>query len=877
MLPHGWNLEAPVIAQTLHGYDQGHRLLARGGDVDDAELALLDRLSDLSGYVPLGTEFERYHTGFACGRYYAFACTWPDRTAIRAGTVLTHTLLVPREALDRVHDLSGLHRFHRRPESAADREPYTVAASLDLNTAPETPPIPSTDRAAAAIALWFGQHDRPVLWVEDVPPDDIVCYLWRLLWPEARERFSFCTFALQVRHLWRRPFGFLALPPAARGSFHERARSSAWWQDGQPAIATLRERAGQAWVRAILEGGAKVTRSMPQFCKDHALASIAEPEFPVFHRFIELDEPARARLTAARARADLLDRLWPDLTPEHPLVRATLRQLLLRQGDAPLEPRPFWELGDFIRRPAVSAFVRADLEFAATLEQTLTNEVRRRLVDATPEGASGMTVLLGPDMDTRIHRAIVEAVQAAFTDMPDEQATYAKARALLLGSVGARAPFLTEAVLAALPPGRRAHTVLQALEAAPEDARAPLTDQVLTAARRLDDVPLVSDLWTALHRPLYALRDATSIVLSSSVVSPERLDPVLAHLGAEDQLEWALRVTERPLAAWAGFRGAGAAKALQLSLSELIERCGTAPNGGHVLVAHLDQLPVDPLHDDELLSAPVAAALASDAAGSPAAKRVADRIAIRLVRRLAGIPWNVEESTAWLRLAVIQRALADADPWTLFSGDGARAWSGDCVPNLARAIGAYVVRELPQTMFWIPNLLARPLEEVWSMSLSRAAGELESILALPPDLDGWTNFAAEVLVAVRRTGCPGAHRLVELAFPVLYHRFVREALDPASRTLLSRFRADGWDVAKSWRHWLLDSWLDRRWPPASFLHCLGGDESLFRRIGHRALRKRSGRELLGRLPGALAGDPILAAQWSEPVARFLADSHAAPD
>ncbi len=86
-----------TIDQAFHGYDQGHRLLAASTTLHPSESTLLDRLSDLSGFLPNGTEIPEYLTMFPCGRFYVFARTWPDHLGTRGGTVLTHSLLVPLE------------------------------------------------------------------------------------------------------------------------------------------------------------------------------------------------------------------------------------------------------------------------------------------------------------------------------------------------------------------------------------------------------------------------------------------------------------------------------------------------------------------------------------------------------------------------------------------------------------------------------------------------------------------------------------------------------------------------------------------------------------------------------------------------------------
>jgi hypothetical protein len=112
---------------------------------------------------------------------------------------------------------------------------------------------------------------------------------------------------------------------------------------------------------------------------------------------------------------------------------------------------------------------------------------------------------------------------------------------------------------------------------------------------------------------------------------------------------------------------------------------------------------------------------------------------------------------------------------------------------------------------------------------------------------------------------------VELTVPVLYHRLERDELAPGPRALLSSslFSWYSWDLAKSWRHWLVDCWLEQRWPPAAFLRCLGEDEALFQRLAHRAAKSGRGRELLFSLPGALAEDVRLAKRWAAPIARVL--------
>jgi hypothetical protein len=614
---------------------------------------------------------------------------------------------------------------------------------------------------------------------------------------------------------------------------------------------------------------------MPQFCEDHALPLPEEPQYAVFRRFLELEAPASSRLTAARARADLLARLWPDLAPTHPLVRTTLRRLLQRQADAPLSPRPFWELSDFVERPAVRGLIEADADFTSALADVVANETRRRLLHTASDGVGELLTLVHRVPDPRLHFAILEALRSAVGSIADTDVADATVRALLQGAAEARDALLVEAVLAALPPARRARPTLQALQMSSTGDRDQLADLVLDAAPKLDDPLLVFDVRTARGEPNRGLHDATNIILATPDAHPERLEPILARLDAEARLAWTLETADARIAAWAGARGAEAAEELRLSLDALLDRCLTTPNGGHVLVSRLASLPASALSDEKLLSPSIAAALASNAATLPLANRLVERIALRVVHCLSAGALDSAQRAIWLHLPILQDALSHTSPWTLFGSGGASAWDRDCLPNLARAIAEHVRADPSTTIVWAANLLSRPLDEAGSTNLARAVEDLASILALPADQEGWLVFAARLLVAVRRTGCSTAHQLVEGTFPVLYPRLVSDKLDSTPRELLGRFRGFSWDLAKSWRHWLLDAWLDHTWPPASFLRCMGDDEALFHRIAHRAGHKWRGRDFLKRLRGALGEDPVLMQRWATPVARAL-DEDASP-
>jgi len=862
-----------LIAQTLHGYDQGHRLLAHGGTLDEDELAQLDRLSDLSGYVPLGTEFDHYYTGFPCGRYYAFACTWPDRAATRAGTVLTHTLLIPRQSVGKIQDLWNV-PGHRRPASAFDRKPYEVPLPVELDSLQASAQMPSLERAAAAIVLWFGQAERPVLWTEEGGAEDVVRYLWSLLWQETRESFSFCTFSLQVRYLRRQPFGFLALPPSAVGSFHDRARSVAWWLEGQLADPTLRERTNQSWVRTILEKGVDATQTMARYCIEHNLPPLEPVAYPVFHRFSELEAPAKLRLTAARSRMDLLERLWPSLDPQHSLVKATLAFVVQHQPDAPMAPRPFWDLIDIVKRPSVTVLVENDSDFAAHLASTITNETQRRIVEA--QDMAGLGELLRAAKHVMLRGAIATAVGRAFALMSNETIRITKGSALLLAAVSARASDLMSTFFLPLSSADRVAISVHALEHVPSEDQSTLADYVLTAAKILDEIAIVIDVWCKLGQPLRALADATAMVLDKPDVRPEPLTRILDRLTPEQRLDWALAVADPRLASWAGKRGSMAATELRLSLPALTERCSGQANANHVLLAYLEGLSMSSVKDEDLFHSAIAAILEKDRE-STGTKRLAETIAPRLVSRAAR-DGDVSDVASWFTLESIQKALANASEWTLFSGyQSARAWEAQCLPNLARVLAMSTRTRRPTSLVWLTHVLGKPLQDAMSTSFSRSIHDLVVLIESPHEIEGWSILAAQLLLAVRRNRGAQSYLLVERIFPVLYPALVQNALDSATTSLLRSVIWRDWDIAKNWRHWLLDVWLGERWPAASFLRCLGDDIALFRRIAYRAWHKEKEKDFVRNLSSAWIHDDALAQQWRGPVNRFLANPDAKTD
>ena len=110
--------EALRVAQALHGYRNGHDLLASSRRLSrEGERALLE-LSDLSGSAARTRGFESYISGYPVpGEHlYAFARTWLADGGARPGSVWTHTLLLTPEQIA-LPNVENLAQWFRRPLS----------------------------------------------------------------------------------------------------------------------------------------------------------------------------------------------------------------------------------------------------------------------------------------------------------------------------------------------------------------------------------------------------------------------------------------------------------------------------------------------------------------------------------------------------------------------------------------------------------------------------------------------------------------------------------------------------------------------------------------------------------------------------------------
>ena len=231
------------VHQLLHGYDEGHRLLASSVELPLKAARTVLALSDVSGPQP-PREFRECITAYPISEseWFALAYTWPAAEMHRPGCVWTHTLLIHIADLAHLRELERLVTLFRRPSLGATNR-TSFAAPVDLllswgrpflashgqlsNAGGEGSDsiLPFSSKLEAAllrqtvVALYgkSAEADAPVLVTAHDPTGyaSALLALWDQQWPRLRRQFSFCTAAALPRVLDGKLLSFQVVPPSS--------------------------------------------------------------------------------------------------------------------------------------------------------------------------------------------------------------------------------------------------------------------------------------------------------------------------------------------------------------------------------------------------------------------------------------------------------------------------------------------------------------------------------------------------------------------------------------------------------------------------------------------------------------------------------------
>lgn len=254
------------VHQVLHGYDDGHRLLAGSVPKDIGAARQLLVLSDASS-PNLPVDHKGYLTGYPLQntKYYAFARTWPAPEMPRPGCVWTHTLLIDLADLAVLKSPIGLLEHFRRPAKRADNglRPYQTPINVSEGRSPSTLFMRPAAIESLLLRL-YGHPAEPVLWASDDDNSEaIILAIWMQQWPRLRRVFRFCTFSSADRGTYQGTFDLQVTPP----SLLSRATQGFVLGDDQASL-----QGAEKWIAAayddIAVGGGQLRQFLWQYGAD---------------------------------------------------------------------------------------------------------------------------------------------------------------------------------------------------------------------------------------------------------------------------------------------------------------------------------------------------------------------------------------------------------------------------------------------------------------------------------------------------------------------------------------------------------------------------------------------------------------------------------
>jgi GTPase-associated protein 1, N-terminal domain type 1 len=219
-MAHAMSGKALRLEQALHGYSDGHRLIASSTKLLGRDAKTILMFSDASGSGDSINE-DGYLTGYPLTEsgYYAFARTWPAPEMPRPGCVWTHTILIEFSDLPNLQSSSSLLAFFRRPTATSEdyARPLEISKSV-LSSGFVSSNEESLRRLLSGI--YCNPHSCVVGALPAIPStlerENCVLAIWDQQWPRLRRSFRFCTLSFSDRSSRDTPFDLQLLPTRLR-------------------------------------------------------------------------------------------------------------------------------------------------------------------------------------------------------------------------------------------------------------------------------------------------------------------------------------------------------------------------------------------------------------------------------------------------------------------------------------------------------------------------------------------------------------------------------------------------------------------------------------------------------------------------------------
>jgi hypothetical protein len=206
------------LHQALHGYADGHTLLASSMQMKPRDARTMLVLSDISGS---GTRIDDagYLTGYPLAEtgVYALARTWAAPEMPRPGCVWTHTLLIDFSDLATLASLTPLLSQFRRPDRTIQSS-YGAVLSFSNEAAPSGLGPDNVRWARSLIGAIYGAPTARIIARAPQNPETerTLFAIWEQQWPRLRRAFRFSTLSGADRSNEAGAFDLQLIPPDDR-------------------------------------------------------------------------------------------------------------------------------------------------------------------------------------------------------------------------------------------------------------------------------------------------------------------------------------------------------------------------------------------------------------------------------------------------------------------------------------------------------------------------------------------------------------------------------------------------------------------------------------------------------------------------------------
>ena len=186
-----------LVDQALHGYENGHGLLATSLSLPSSAERIMLILSDMSG-SSMVQGFESYITGYPLIEVnkYVLARTWYAPEMHRPGCVWTHSLIIDFSDFASINNLQELCILFKRPlkGTAYIKSHYQNKLSMIFNEASNNFIDVSQPIALRLISSLYNSPSLPVFISTKNPSDfeNTFFNIWNLQWPRLRRSVCFC-------------------------------------------------------------------------------------------------------------------------------------------------------------------------------------------------------------------------------------------------------------------------------------------------------------------------------------------------------------------------------------------------------------------------------------------------------------------------------------------------------------------------------------------------------------------------------------------------------------------------------------------------------------------------------------------------------------